>query len=81
MRNTSYEIEHIVWETSYDYTAEVIRGLLEIRVYWHGGGTDTFIAEGSFYKEGKFAHRVLGTIDEATPGVSGVALIRVGNIV
>lgn len=77
------KIEHIVWEDSYDYTADKVSGLLEIEVYWHGGGTDRIIAEGVFFTKGrgKFQHPVLGKIDEDTQGVSGVSLRRVGTIV
>lgn len=77
------KIEHIVWEDSYDYTAERIHGLLEIEVYWHGGGTDRVIAEGTFYTKGRgrFENRILGTVSEDTVGVSGVSLRRVGTIV
>ena len=74
------KIEHIVWEDSYDYTAERICGLLEIEVYWHGGGSDCIIAEGTFYTKGRgrFENRILGTVSEDTMGVSGVSLRRVG---
>jgi hypothetical protein len=77
------KIEHIVWEDSYDYTAERIHGLLEIEVYWHGGGTDRIVAEGTFHTKGRgrFENRVLGTVSEDTQGVSGVSLRRVGTIV
>jgi hypothetical protein len=74
------KIELIVWEDSYDYTAERIYGLLEIEVYWHGGGSDCIIAEGTFYTKGRgrFENRILGTVSEDTMGVSGVILRRVG---
>ena len=74
------KVEHIVWEDSYDYTADRIYGLLEIEVYWHGGGSDCVIAEGTFYTKGRgrFENRILGTVSEDTMGVSGVSLRRVG---
>lgn len=77
------KIEHIVWEDSYDYTADKVSGLLEIEVIWHGGGTDRIIAEGTFFTKGRgqFKNGVLGTVDEDTMGVSGVHLRRVGTIV
>jgi hypothetical protein len=74
------KIEHIVWEDSYDYTADKIYGLLEIKIYWHGGGSDTLIAQGTYHKEGRFENRLI-RIDEDTMGVSGISLVRVGTIV
>ncbi len=76
------QVEHIIWEDhSYDDT--VVTGLLDIEIYWHGGGTDRFIAEGTYTDLGRgiFQNRLLGQISEDTTGVSGIRLVRVGRIV
>lgn len=76
------KIEHIVWEDSYDYTADNrIYGLLEIKIYYHDGGSNTLIMQGSYHKEGRFENRLVGRIDEDAMGVSSISLIRVGTIV
>lgn len=76
------KIEHIVWEDSYDYTADRIYGILEIKIHWHDGGSDTLIMEGIYHKEGIFENRLLkGRLDADSMGVSGISLVRVGTIV
>jgi hypothetical protein len=75
------EIEHIVWE-DWNYTDKNIHGILELEIYWHGGGTDIIIMQGTYTHNGrgKFANSFV-TIDGDTMGVSGVSLRRVGTIV
>jgi hypothetical protein len=75
------QIEHIVWE-DWNYTDKKLTGILDIEVYWHGGGTDTVIMQGTYTHDGrgKFANSFV-TISEDTMGVSGVSLRRIGTIV
>ena len=74
------KIEHIVWEDScHD---DVSKGILEIEVYWHGGGTTVILMQGTYVNNGRgsFSNEFV-TIDYNTMGVSGVGLRRVGKIV
>lgn len=75
------EIEHIVWE-DWNYTDKNLTGILELEIYWHGGGTDITIMQGTYTHNGrgKFTNSFV-TIDGDTMGVSGVSLRRVGTIV
>ena len=75
------KVEHIVWE-DWNYTDKKVSGILELEVYWHGGGTDTITMEGTYTNDGrgKFINTFV-TIDEDTMGVSGVSLRRIGTIV
>ena len=82
---SNFEVEHIVWEDRiYKDVGEKIYGLCEIELIWHGGGSDRYIAQGTyeFTDRGRFTHsHGLGmTIDENTMGLAGVNLIRVGTI-
>lgn len=81
------KIEHIIWKDYYG-SESVVEGLLEIEVYWHGGGKDTFIAEGTYNSgvddrtfKSRFKNSILGEVSEDTMGVSGIMLLRVGRIV
>lgn len=76
------KVEHIVWE-EWNYTDKNVYGILEIEVYWHGGGTDTVIMQGTYVNiggRGMFTNAFI-TVDENTEGVSGVSLRRIGTIV
>lgn len=76
------KVQHIVWEEHDDRSC--VFGLCEIEIFYHGGGSDTFICEGRYDDEhgkriftSKFgSHR----ISEDTEGVSGIRLIRKGTI-
>lgn len=74
------KIEHIVWE-DWNYTDKKVHGILEIEVYWHGGGTDIVIMEGTFISDGRgsFTNQFV-SINEDTMGVSGISLRRIGTI-
>ena len=76
------KVEHIVWE-DWNYTDKHVYGILEIEIYWHGGGTDTLVMQGTYTNRGgrgMFANSFIA-IDEDTEGVSGVSLRRIGTIV
>lgn len=75
------KIEHIVWENC-NWTDKKVSGILEIEVYWHGGGTDTVIMEGTYINNGRgsFTNHFV-SIDENTTGLSGISLRRIGTIV
>ncbi len=79
------KIEHIIWKDfNYYLSDKTVSGLLEIEVVWHGGGSDTFVAEGIYTDTGRgeFVNRLIGVcINEETMGVSGVHCLRVGEIV
>lgn len=71
------KVEHIIWE-DYSYEPKV-SGILELEIYWHGGGTDIFIMQGTYYSLGLGSFKnTFVTIDENTMGVSGISLRRVG---
>jgi len=74
------QIEHIVWE-DWNYDDKKVSGILELEVYWHGGGTDIVIMEGTYTHDGrgKFVNSFV-TIDEDTMGFSGMTLRRIGQI-
>jgi len=76
------KIEHIVWK---DYHwGETVSGILEIEIVWHGGGSDTFVAQGTYINKGRgeFINNLVGLkVNEDTMGVSGVNCLRVGEIV
>lgn len=74
-------VEHIIWE-DWNWTDKNVTGILELEVYWHGGGTDIIIMEGTYVNNdrGKFVNSFV-TIDEDTEGVSGITLRRIGQIV
>ena len=74
-------IEHIVWK-NWNWSDKDVTGILEISAHRHGGGSDAIIMEGTYNGNfrGKFSNRIL-TIDEDTMGVSGITLLRVGEIV
>ena len=73
-------VEHIIWE-DWNWTDKNVTGILELEVYWHGGGTDIIIMEGTYVNNGrgKFVNTFV-TIDEDTTGVSGITLRRIGKI-
>ena len=75
------KVEHIIWE-DYHGADAVVSGLLDIEIHWHGGGTDRFIAEGTYTDKGRgiYQNYLLGQISEDTMGVSGVSLRRVGHL-
>ncbi len=76
------QVNHIIWK--YSDPCEKSRGILEITVYQHGGGSMTWILEGVYDPEGRGSFYNVGLgirIDENTLGVSGVSCSRVGTIV
>lgn len=78
-------IEHIIWEGAGHAGKET--GILEIEVFYHGGGEQRLIVSGTFDHD----KANTGTPNEAvtTPaakldfgaGVAGVHLLRVGTLV
>ncbi len=71
------EVEHIVWDRAPHEGR--ISGILELEVFWHGGGEDVVVIQGTFDIE-KGTLRVLH--QEITfPGSSGILVKRVGRIV
>lgn len=75
------KVEHIIWE---DYSGyDTVSGILDICVYWHGGGSDNLIMEGTFHGDadrGACTNHLMGRFDADTMGVSGIILQRVGRI-
>lgn len=78
------KIQHIIWDDSVKFDPKVT-GICEIEIYYHGGGSNTILVEGTYEiinGKGKFTNRDLGiSVGEDTTGVSDVFLVRVGNIV
>ena len=74
------KVEHIVWE-DWNWIDQAAAGILELKIYWHGGGADTVVMEGTYNNNGRgsFTNQFV-TIDENTQGVSGISLCRVGTI-
>lgn len=73
------KVEHIIWE-DYSYDPSV-SGILELEIYWHGGGTDLIIMQGTYTSLGRGSFKnTFVTIDENTMGVSGISLRRVGHL-
>jgi hypothetical protein len=75
------KVEHIIWE-DWNWTDKNVYGILELEVYWHGGGSSIIIMEGTYVNNGrgKFVNSFVA-IDEDTEGVSGITLRRIGRIV
>lgn len=77
-------VDHIIWEIA-PYDGRV-SGLLEITVYWHGGGHDHMIIQGT-YEYGSYPVRdsITTPFGKITPddiiGASGFSLHRVGEII
>ena len=74
------KVEHIIWE---DYSYEPnVSGILEIEVYWHGGGTTVIIMQGTYVTKGRgsFSNEFVTIDDLHTMGASGVGLRRVGRL-
>lgn len=73
------KVEHIIWE---DYSYEdKVSGILELEIYWHGGGTNLIIMQGTYTSLGRGCFKnTFVTIDENTISVSGVSLRRVGHL-
>lgn len=73
------KVEHIIWE---DYSHDPkVSGILELEIYWHGGGTDIFIMQGTYTSLGRGCFKnTFVTIDESVMGVSGISLRRVGHL-
>ena len=73
-------VQHVLWEDApHD---DVVRGLLKIEIYFHGGGTNRLIIEGSHNeKTGETFLSGFYTPLDFGPGVSGVSVRAVGRIV
>lgn len=77
------EINHIIWnEVPYSGS---ISGLLDITVYYHGGGDERIIIDGTYvyetYPKSDYVRTLFGNFSKETlMGVSGIILERVGEI-
>ncbi len=71
------EVEHIVWERAPN--SGQISGILEVKVYWHGGGKDILVIQGTFDVETETL-RVLRQ-EMTFAGASGIFVERVGRII
>lgn len=77
-------VEHIIWETS-PYRGE-IHGILQLTLFYHGGGHEHMIVEGTYvyqsYPESDYVDTKFGRFSKDTvEGVSGISIHKVGEII
>jgi hypothetical protein len=75
------KVQHIVWESApHDGS---VTGLLKVRVFYHGGGSDVVISDGTFTHGDHYVNTfktITGEISDHTSGVSGISVEAVGYI-
>lgn len=77
------QVEHIVWETHWD-SSDILYGICEIQVCWHGGDSDVIVLQGSYYASiNQFKNDFMALNQDTMDamGISGISLKRIGRII
>lgn len=77
------KIKHVLIDDNVKLYNKTVKGLIEIKVYYHGGDSENFIAQGEFTERGfsaSFKSKYF-EINESTSGVAGISFVALYTVV